>query len=170
MPLNKSELTNNQFLGAVSEGLSGSNQGDYSNLNEFSRVNNCWSLDLTGRTTNFTTETFEAFIPILAFTKNYADVKIPFNSINESGHFYCAAPDQQFSVTLYLSNGICRKSASAAEPSGVNKSFYTNYNTTKVTTNLFYRQMTMSNTERQSIINAPAVFQKELSLRKKYRV
>ena len=105
----------------------------------------------------------EAFIPLLAFTKNYAGTKTSFNSINESGHLYCAAPDQQFTVTLFLSNGKSTWRTSTTDKiSRSNSAFHTD--TKKVETNLYYRQITMSNIERSSIINAPAGIPKRIKL------
>ena len=99
----------------------------------------------------------EAFIPLLAFTKNYTGTKTPFNSINETGHLYCAAPDQQFTVQLFLSDGKSHHEIQGNETLPLQKtnSFYFKHDTTDITTNLYYRQITMSNIERNSIINAP---------------
>lgn len=99
----------------------------------------------------------EAFIPLLAFTKNYTGTKTPFNSINENGHLYCAAPDQQFTVQLFLSDGKSHHLTNndSQLPLQKTNSFLSKYDTTDITTNLYYRQITMSNIERNSIINVP---------------
>jgi hypothetical protein len=106
----------------------------------------------------------EAFIPLLAFTKNYAATKTSFNSINESGHLYCAAPDQQFTVQLFLSNGKSTWRPTTTDTISRSNSAFAERDTTKVETNLYYRQITMSNIERSSIINAPAGIPKRIKL------
>ncbi len=146
------ELNSEQFNG-VAYSLSGG-AGGYPNA--LDRV-------YGGYTGQFTEP--EAFIPLLAFTKNYAGTKTSFNSINESGHLYCAAPDQQFTVQLFLSNG---KSTWVIGPTtdavSRSNSAFGEIDTTKVETNLYYRQITMSNIERSSIINAPAGIPKRIKL------
>ena len=105
----------------------------------------------------------DAFVPLLAYTKNYTNVKTSFNSINESGHFYCAAPDQQFTVQIYFSNGISNiTTLQTLAP--ICNSIFNEQATTHFETNLYYRQITMSNIERSSIINAPAGIPKRIKL------
>tara|TARA_Y100001970_G_C14259677_1_gene878885 strand:- start:16601 stop:18025 length:1425 start_codon:yes stop_codon:yes gene_type:complete len=151
------ELNSEQF-NSVAFNCSGGNG------NDSAATRDKWYGGYTGQ---FTAEP-EAFIPLLAFTKNYTGTKTSFNSINESGHLYCAAPDQQFTVQLFFSNG--KSTWEIAYPDPLNypisrtNSPFAWVDTLKVETNLYYRQITMSNIERSSIINAPAGIPKRIKL------
>jgi len=158
------ELENGQFYNIV-KSLSGGETFPSNNFINTSKAQGAGvgpSLSLDERNqgyefnNNFTKDfSLDVFFPLLAFTKNYTGIKTSFNSINESGHLYGAAPDQQFIVQIYFSNGISNITTSQT-PNPTCNSVFTNKNTTELQTNLYYRQITMSNIERSSIINAPA--------------
>jgi len=164
------ELENGQFNGIV-KSLSGGETVPSNSIlpTSISSVSEpCFFLDERNQGYSYVAEddkhfSLDVFFPLLAFTKNYIGVKTSFNSINESGHFYCAAPDQQFTVQIYFSNGNSN-STSALSPLPTCNSVFTKQNTTELQTNLYYRQITMSNIERSSIINAPAGIPKRIKL------
>lgn len=149
------ELSSNQF-NDMAETLSGVNSKSTDGPNHIDEKYGGYTSVITSVGTNSMLEP-EAFIPLLMFTKNYTGTKTPFNSINESGYLSCAAPDQQFSVQLFLSNGKTHwLSAQSTNSSPRSNSAYAKEDTVKVQTQLYYRQIMMSNIERSSIVNAPS--------------
>ena len=107
----------------------------------------------------------DCVIPLSMFTRNFNPIKQSRSNINESGYYLFGAPDQQVQVTVHFSNGLFQGSQSNLSQGLVSNSMFGgslplvipghgvfNNNTTEWTSQLFYRQLTLSNTEREAFV------------------
>lgn len=107
----------------------------------------------------------DCVIPLSMFTRNFNPIKQSRSNINESGYYLFGAPDQQVRVTVHFSNGLFQGAPSNSQQGVVSNSMFGgslpqqaagagifNNNTTGWTSQLFYRQLTLSNTEREAFV------------------
>ena len=111
----------------------------------------------------------DCVIPLSMFTRNFNPQKQNRSEINESGYFLFAAPDQQVQITVHFSDGKTNTQpllsfknlvsnsmfgAGLIPPTSSPSSNYPiNIDTKSWSTHLFYRQLTLCNSERQAFRN-----------------
>ena len=93
----------------------------------------------------------DCMIPLELITSSIKQYDASLTKINETGHIFCAAPDQQFTVQIYFSDGKFSSNNSPANGelfTGVSGS-YRDFDTKIFNTSLYYKQINVCNLERK---------------------